>query len=151
MCPLSGMVSVRGRTAMQTYGDLFQIEVMFSTECLEFLKIIPLADISKQSCSKLKYAVYIHIHVSNMCEQLWILKKRCQAECTNLTEKNPKPFMLDSLNFKALLLVLFNKTVYLSLWEVKEASVTLPGNLLLLHTGKLQHFQAANPALLPYC
>lgn len=46
---------------MQRYGDMFQTEVMFSTKCLEFLKIIPFSEISKQSHSKLKYAVcYTH-------------------------------------------------------------------------------------------
>lgn len=52
---------------MQRYGDLFQIEVMFSTECLEFLKIIPLAEVSKQSFSKLKYAVYIYMYTFQIC------------------------------------------------------------------------------------
>lgn len=51
---------------MQRSGDLFQIKVMFSTERLEFLKIIPLAEISKQSFSKLNMQCNIRIYISNM-------------------------------------------------------------------------------------
>lgn len=101
---------------MQRYGDLFQIEVMFSTECLEFLKIIPLAEVSKQSFSKLKYAVCIYMYAFQICVRSFgYLKINSRQNAPILLRKKTKQFMLDSLNFKALFLVLFNKTVYLSL------------------------------------
>lgn len=71
---------------MQRYGDMFQTEVMFSTKCLEFLKIIPFSEISKQSHSKLKYAV-CYTHFKYVWEALDIKKKKSQAECTKHWKK----------------------------------------------------------------
>lgn len=52
------------------------------TENLTFLKIIPLAPISKQSCSKLNYAVCIYIYkFKYMQEALGVEKKEIQAKC----------------------------------------------------------------------
>lgn len=69
LCLLNGMVSVRGRTPVQRCADLFQIgEVIhFFIECLVFLTIIPLAEVSKQSCSRLKYAACICIYAFQIC------------------------------------------------------------------------------------
>lgn len=81
-------------------------------------------------------------------------RKTQNAECRMHASYHKKSFVF-SLHFQnsveVLFLLLSNKIVYLSLQEVKEASVTLPSNLLLAHTGKLPHFQQANPALPPYC
>lgn len=109
------------------------------TENLAFLKIIPLAQISKQSCSKLNCAVRIYIYkFKYMQEALGVEKKKSRqnAECRMHASYHKKSFVFSPRfqnSVEVLFLLLFNKIVYLSLQEVKEASVTLPSNLLLTH------------------
>lgn len=114
-CLLTGMVSVRGRTPEMGDSVPNRRSDTYFTEHLAFLKIISLAEISKQSCSKLKYAVCIYIYTLQIRVRSfgYQKKKKIQAECIDLTEKNRLRWI--QLDFEVLFLVLFNKTVYLSL------------------------------------
>lgn len=84
---------------MQRYGDLFQIEVMFSTEYLEFLKIIHLAEISKQSCSKLKYAVCIYTYTFQICVRSFAYLKKMQGRMHQTFKKKNQTICVGFIEF----------------------------------------------------
>lgn len=100
---LAGLVSVRGRTQTQRCGDLFRVGelINFFTECLAFLKIIPLAEISKQSCSKLKYSLYVSTFQISVRSFGYLKKKieKNQGKHRMHWHYQKKSFMLDSVGF----------------------------------------------------